>query len=190
MTYSGLTNFPPQVISMNTLPLIINQDAEQLMSMTKVTKRWDSYVANSQVVRSPEKTLLYLFNADLSFDFTNESLMGSMKVAHTVARDAEGNSAYMAYFGLENVITERVSDTTHKYRAYLTSMNVYSEPKNSPFVGLVNTWSEEVKIELGYPYLPPLTFFKERQFPLQVNVETTYMTHDELRKVVSLLTRE
>lgn len=189
--YKGPTNFDPQKVSLSNLPLVVNSDAETLVSLTTVTKRWDSVVDdNLQVRKFPSQTLFYLFNADLNFRFTESDLGGSINIPHMAARDRENGAAYIAYLELDNVIAESVYGNEHVYRAYLRNMNVYSVKEDNPFNGLVNTYSEDIAPESGYPYLPPATYIKERRFPLQVTIETVYLPHQELKKTLERIHKQ
>jgi len=190
--YKGPTDFNPQTISLYDLPIVVNHDAETLVSLTTITKRWDSVFVNEArgVQRYPSQALLYLFNADLNFNFTDSGVGGNINLPHAIARDRENGSAHMMYAELDNVIAERVYGNEHVYRAFLTGMNIYSVPEENPFKGLVNTFAEDVAVESGYPYLPPQTYIKERQYPLPVTVETVYLPHAHLAKVAAKLWNE
>lgn len=190
--YQGPTDFSPRQVSLYNLPLLVNHDAETLVSLTTITKRYDSVFVNEEVgvKRYAAQTLLHLFNADLNFNFTDSGIGGNISLSHMLARDAENGSAYMAYVELENVIAERVYGCEHVYRAFLTGMNIYSVPEENPFKDLVNTFAEDSPVEKGYPYLPPRTYIKERQYPLAVSIETVYLPHAELAKVASRLDEE
>lgn len=190
--YSGPTDFSPQQVSLYSLPLLVNHDAETLMSLTTITKRHDRVFVNETVgvKRYASQTLLYLFNADLNFNFTDSGIGGNISVSHMLARDRENGSAYMAHVELENLIAERVYGNEHVYRAFLTGMNVYSVAEENPFKDKVNTFSTDRPVEAGYPYLPPATYIKERQYPLSVTIETVYLPHSHLAETAKKLDEE
>lgn len=181
--YLGEDSFEPQEVSADIFPLIINGDAETLLSVISIKRIRSTHGRiDPRISGLPyDKPFLHIFNAGIHADFRSYAQTANIRLVHEFARDIEGDVTRIVSVDLENIIPLNLFGGSATYTAFLTGMNIYAEESKSPFATAVKQDdSEEYNANYGYPYLPPVTHIKANPFPFKVEVDVSHLSHSDL----------
>ena len=126
-------------------------------------------------------SLLTLINPVVRLDtYSSTRNIGQVQVVHLSGKDADGDSARLAYLEFDSLQFMHTYDSIYKFRGWLTEIRVYDPSQPLPF----DLGDESTR----YPYLPHTKMeILNHPYPFPVSVEICYETDGTLKQWLDII---